>query len=410
VKALLTRFAGFSGLPILAMASPLLVLPFLARAGGTEGWIAVNLGLAIGYVCASITQAGWSSLGPALVASEKDEHRRVALYTESVWTRLSVWGVAMPVSAALAGILAGGTYWTTAVLLCMVTSLNALTMSWFAVGTGRPSQTAIFESVPKLLGSIISLAPVILWGALWAYPVILGTAQVLGLLAFNRRLTGSALPPRLSRVVVGQRLRKNVSAWGVEVIGSSCSNAPVPLASVTLPARDVASLASADKVYRYALVVIIVTGNALQGWVLEARGHSRRRRQRLAVGVHVIIGAAGCLCLATLGPWLTAVLFGSDVAASREVMTWLGVAFFMIAVSTPFIRNVLMPTGNARVVLRATIVGSVLGIATMIALVGPWGATGIAAGVAISETCIVIACALSSIGIRVDPSSDHAAH
>ena len=87
--------------------------------------------------------------------------------------------------------------------------------------------------------------------------------------------------------------------------------------------------------------------------------------------------------------WVTGFVFGPDVAAPRDVCVWYGVAFLFLSVSTPPIRNLLVPAGRVRLVLGWTLGSAVVGLVLMLgAAVAGWSA-GVAAGMAVSEAVLL---------------------
>ena len=111
----------------------------------------------------------------------------------------------------------------------------------------------------------------------------------------------------------------------------------------------------------------------------------------MALLAHLGLGVVGGALFAALGPWVTGLLFGADVAAPRDVCAWYGLAFAALSASTPPIRNLLVPAGRVRLVL-----GWTLGSAR--ARASPswsrrrrleWSA-GVAAGMALSEVVLLL--------------------
>ena len=76
------------------------------------------------------------------------------------------------------------------------------------------------------------------------------------------------------------------------------------------------------------------------------------------------------------------------MAAPRDVCVWYGVAFLFLSLSTPPIRNLLVPAGKVRLVLGWTLGSAVVGLLLMVgAAVSGWSA-GVAAGMAVSEAVL----------------------
>lgn len=174
------------------------------------------------------------------------------------------------------------------------------------------------------------------------------------------------------------------------LIGVAYAYAPVPLATAFLSNMASSHFASGDQLYRYALFAVTALGNALQGWTLESQGSSGHRRQVAALLLHLALGVIGAVALVILGPWATALLFGQELAAPWAVTAWYGLAFAFITMSTPLLRNLLIPAGRKRRVLIATGLSAVGGLALMVGAGLMGSAPGIAAGMAVSEALLII--------------------
>ena len=196
----------------------------------------------------------------------------------------------------------------------------------------------------------------------------------------------AAAEPRRSVWTV---LRQTAATAGIDAAGNAYGSTPVPISTASLTAPDAAAFGSADKLYRVGLTVVVTAlGNAFQGWVLDPAVADRRRRQLLAIAAHGVAGVVGFAFLATLGPWVTGLIFPGQ-GAQYAPSAWFGVAFLFISLSTPLIRNLLVPSGRGRTVLVCTLASSVVGLVVM-----GYGAARrdpalIAVGLAASEVVLV---------------------
>ncbi len=284
----------------------------------------------------------------------------------------------------------------TGVLFSLAFSLNALSMSWFATGMGRPSDIFRFETGPRVVIAVLS-AGLILWsGWIEVYPILLALGTVGGVLAYNRRILGRLIPLGLGARSWSERLRHFLPAWGVEVVGSSYSSIPVPLSGGLLGASQTAPYVSADRVYRYGLFVVHALGNALQSWVLE---QDSRRRHVIAIALHGILGVVGGGFLAIAGRDLSRFLFGDTVAPQEGIFVPLAIAFLSTSCSTPLMRNILIPRGKQRALLRLILAAGLSGITIMtcggLLLHSIYG---IVYGLAFSESALLLGACLLCIG------------
>lgn len=391
MKKLFGRLAGFSVLPVASALLPLLALPIVARVGGPGAFTALIAGQAIGAFAATVAYVGWNVLGTPRVA-QASANERLDLYARSFYARLFAVILLSPLVVLLSVLIAPTGFEALAVLFAFGSFLTALTLSWFAVGVSSPGIIAIYDLLPKTVATIVATVLVLATQHAEWYGWALALSPVIGCLHFNYRRFSRLLPPFPGLRRLWGDLVESRSGWGVEITGNLYANAPVPVVSAVAQLPAAASYASSDKIYRYGLISVVAVGNALQGWVLESAGESRVRRNRLAIVVMAMQGVAGGLFLLLFGVHLGAVLFGEAVGADQMAMNWLAVAFCAVCMSTPLIRNILVPNGQTSTVLRIVIAGAIVGIVGMIVGVLAWGPAGAAAGLAASEVQTLICC------------------
>jgi len=388
VKAMIRRLSGFALLPLLTALSPLLVLPVIARIGGPELWASVTTAQAIGALAGTVASFGWYVSGPPKIVAAADASEKARIYALSLGMRLplviSLFGVALVTIQPLLR----AAHVESALMLASTTFVG-LTMSWFAIGEGRPGLIAAYELIPRLIATGISLPAVILTGWVGWYPISVIVLGLAGLVVFHRSQFGRSWPafPGIDELRIG--FRENRAPALIDILGAAYSSSPMPVATATQTLSSAATMASAEKVYRYSLFSVVALANALQGWVLSSAQSQRPRRERLAFGAHVTLGVCGGLGIALLGPWISAFLFGDKVAASFFTTLWLGVAFLAVSSSTPLIRNVLVPAKKAHGVVVATATGAIVGVPCMLVLAHAHGVAGLAAGLATSEMVIL---------------------
>lgn len=386
------RLLGFTGWPLLSLVAPLVATPIVARYAG-DGWSGIVTAMSIGTFGNSVTAWGWSYIGPARVALTA-EHERSRIYAESIRSRLLMSLMVLPIVAALTAILASDSVRIAAVLVACAFTLGGLSPQWYCIGVGKPRLLGIYDTLPRVIGTALSIPLMLATRSIIPYPLLLIAAVGVSLWLFPKHLFGHQTDdtkvPRVPWSHAWRSIRSMTSIAATNLIGVGYAYAPVPLATALLTNLDSSHFASGDQLYRYALFAVTALGNALQGWTLEVRGASGRRRQLIALLLHVVLGIIGALTLVALGPWATGVLFGQQLAAPWAVTAWYGLAFAFISMSTPLLRNLLIPAGKKRQVLVATGLSAVGGLALMTAA-GVWhSAPGIAAGMALSEALLII--------------------
>jgi len=389
-RSVLRRLTGFTVLPLLSLVTPFLLLPVVARVAGPSGWSSFVAGQAVGMVGATVVFWGWNVGGPVLVAQASSAVERAEVYAASLRTRYLLLLGVVPAAAVVSALVAQPGHRVDASAMAVATSLLGLSPSWFGIGVGDPWLLFWYDTMPRVVAAVLGAGVVWATGFVWTYPVLLALSVAVSLVAFRRRVVAGVSgtsPFPVSRS--GGELRTHLGTAGINLAATAYASTPVPIVTVAFRPEVSSPFASADAAYRLGLFTVTAMGNAFQGWTLEGSGGERRSRHRTAFGAHLVLGVVGGLLFAALGPWVTGFVFGPDVAAPRDVCVWYGVAFLFLSVSTPPIRNLLVPAGRVRLVLGWTLGSAVVGLVLMLgAAVAGWSA-GVAAGMAVSEAVLL---------------------
>jgi len=387
----LRRLTGFTVLPLLSLVTPFLLLPVVARVAGPAGWSSFVAGQAVGTVGATVVFWGWNVGGPVLVA-RASAAERAEVYAASLRTRYLLLLGVVPAVAVVSALVAQPGHRVDASAMAVATALLGLSPSWYGIGVGDPWLLFWYDTMPRVVAAVAGAAVVWATGLVWTYPALLALSVVVSLVAFRQRVVAAVVgssPFPVSRSA--GELRTHLGTAGINLAATAYASTPVPVTTVAFRPEVSSPFASADAAYRLGLFTVTAMGNAFQGWTLEhgTAGVERRSRHRAAFLAHLALGVVGGLLFAALGPWVTGFLFGPDVAAPRDVCVWYGVAFLFVSVSTPPIRNLLVPAGRVRLVLGWTLGSAVVGLLLMVgAALAGWSA-GVAAGMAVSEAVLL---------------------
>jgi O-antigen/teichoic acid export membrane protein len=383
------RLLGFVGLPFLSLIAPFVLLPLIARIGGADSWAAVAIGQSVGAFAAVCITFGWGLTGPAEVAPLQDAAQRVYIYRLSFAGRSVLFVIVAPIACLVAAVLAPAGHEVEAIAMASALALGGLSPAWYCVGIGRPSLIAAYEVAPRLVATAIAAVIVMTTHAIYLYPVVMTCATIGGLLVFNRQhgeLKLGGFPLRLGVKALIER--KAGAATGL--VSGVYSSTPVAIVSGVSDTLSVATFASGDKLYRIGLYAAIAVSNAFQGWVAEVGKGERRRRMKVAVLSHTGLGLVGMLGLGILGPWFSALLFGSEVAATSAVCWGYGAAFLAVSLNSALGKHVLVPLGRTRVVFWSTVVGASIGVPALAVLATLMGGAGGAWGLALGEWAVCL--------------------
>ena len=293
MKAVLLRLAGFTGLPLLSLVTPFLLLPILARIAGEGGWSSVVAGQAIGAFGGAVIAWGWNTLGPVEIAQNPSPLHRAEVYRESIRTRLVLSALVFPIVCTLAWLLAAPDHRFEASAMSMTTAIVGLSPAWFCIGVGKPVLLAAFDTLPRVAATLVSVPVILLTQEIWLYAPILLTAVVISLMTFHRIVV-----PERGRTFsawhgTARYLRGQSAPAAISLSGTTYAATPVPVAQAFLPSSAVAGFGSADTIYRLGLFSVMALGNTFQGWTLEPQENSPRRRHLFAIGSHVMLGLSG---------------------------------------------------------------------------------------------------------------------
>jgi O-antigen/teichoic acid export membrane protein len=381
------RLLGFSGLSLLSAIGPLALLPLVARFSDQAEWAALGIGQSVGAFLALPVLFGWNLVGPTRVARASTAERSV-LYRQSLVVRLLVFAVCLPVGLVAASVLAPAGAETLAATMTVGMMMIGLSPAWFCVGAGRPAWLALYDAGPRLVATLLAIPLVLLTDSVFPYPICIGLATAAGAAAFSWRHRPArteqwpGLPESLRAVATDAGPAATVT------IAGAYSAAPVAIAGAVLPVGPLAEFVSAERIYRFGLVSVTTLSDSVQGYVSEVHGRDSRRRGTAALAAHAGLGLAGLAFIALLGPWLSAVLFGEDLAVGSATFLGLGVAFLAISLNTSLGKHLLVPMGRTGVVLLSTVVGAVIGVVSIAVFGSLYGAPGAAAAFAVSEVAV----------------------
>lgn len=381
------RLSGFAGLPFLSMIAPFLLLPLIARIGGVEGWAAVAIGQSIGAFAAIVVSFGWALTGPSLIASLEPGPPRDHAYAVSFAARSVLFLGVAPFACLASAICVPGGHEAEGAFMAFALALGGLSPAWYCVGVGRPGLIARYEVLPRLIGTGIAAACVLLTDQIFVYPAVMAGATVAGLAVFHFKFTANGISRFPLRDGI-RALTQQKAAAATGLVSGTYSTTPVSVVGAFSEMSAVAAFASGDKLYRVGLYAVIAVGNTFQGWVAEIQAESRARRMKAAVVGHAVLGLIGMAMLGSLGPTASAVLFGEHVQANVAVCWGYGMAFFAVSLNTAMGKHVLVPLGQTKTVFWSTVLGACVGVPAIASLAALMGGAGGAWGLATGELAV----------------------
>lgn len=357
----------------------------VARIGGAEGWASIAVSQSIGLFCGVVTSLGVNVAGSAHVVLAKTHIEKRQVYTLNFWARLPVFVVVTILGSYISTRISTPAYQLDAALMCVAMTIAGLSMGWYGIGIGSARMLVIYEAAPRAILMLISVPIMLSTDKIFVYPLAIILGTVLGLGLFHLKLYGSLLPPFPGVRLSMRAFKDRTKHTAIDIAGSAYASAPLPFVAQYGTISETASFASSSQLYRYGLFAIVATSNTLQSWVLAREGTQKHSKHLVAIVIHSVIGSVGFIALLLCGIPLTKILFGQDLQGTTNILTWFAVAYVAISLSTPLVRNILIPSGRAAIVLVAVNVSAILGLLGMFVLGPLYGPSGIAVSYAASE-------------------------
>ncbi len=385
---LIRSFGGFTGLQLVGFVAPFLALPVIARVAGAETWVHLAAAQAIGSLGGIVILFGWWTAGPGEYHRRKNQAERAGLYAASVQERALVSTIALPLVALIVWLLTPHELFPLCVVAALGMATYGFTPDWYFIAGNRPMRLAIFETLPRSLSTVSSIPLMVLTQNVAWFPVLQIFAVCVAYSVMWKLEISPSLRAKPALRDSLTNLRHHVPIAASNILGGVYNQLMLPLATTIAPTAALAAYVSGDKLYKASRFSIVALGNTLQSWVLS---QPSRRRQWAAIGTHAVLGALGGGAIAALTPFATSILFGSELRATFPISVALGLAFFCTSVTTPLVRNLLIPNGYRRAPLLATLGATVVGLSSLYPLYHLMGGEGVAYSVALSElTSLVI--------------------
>lgn len=385
---LLTMVSALSAL------SPLIALPFVARAAGPHGFVDIATGQAIGTLAATAIFFGWHIRGPVDAARTTAPER---LLWTSLVSRALVATVVLPLAALVALAASMGSP-ALAAVSAVAFAVQGFGVAWYATGVGRPWIAAAFDTLPRIAANILGGIGALLIGEPLVYPATILVIYVLAVASFTAWTW--ARTPTFTRGGWQRGLASLRGDWRPAATGTLLTFYETsPMMSLGLASSPAAPLfAPFDRLLKYGYIGVYMITGSFQGWVSSAegdRGLARMRRATLLhVGLAVVLGAG----FAIAAPWAVPLVFGPDFTLAPSTALPGGIALGAMTITAALGLCVLMPSRAHAAYLRAVATGAVLIVPAV--LLGAWaqGVTGAATAVAAVQVVVLAISAIAAAG------------
>ncbi|MBW1639933.1 hypothetical protein G3H63_12740 [Microbacterium resistens] len=388
---LVRRSFLFSLSIILSTLVGVLSIPILIEQFGDTTWARFAVLQSIAQFLAVIVGFGWGATGPSTVAGLPADERK-AFFATSVLARVVIMIPVLVLGALIASAIVRMDL-LTAALAALTSVAPAAGAAWYFIGTNRPVALFFFDALPAILGQAAALVGVLLAPSLLVYVSCTAGFAMLGLLCswlFVATRTADG-PWRVDRSqTLRGLLQDQMPGFTATFTSSLITTLPTVIVQQIVAPSALPLFVLADRLSRYAGLVLAPILQAIQSWVPEAGREHIRSRARIAMLVAAAIGVVGAVGMITCAPWVSALLSQNKVAIPLLLAVVMGLGFAGEAISQVVGLAVLVTIGRSRdLALSASVatVAALLGVLVGALLLGVPGA--------------LIALALTSIGLAV---------
>lgn len=335
----------------------LITIPIVIAVAGADPWASMATGQSIGNSIGVLVAFGWGLTGPATIAMASVA-RRPGLFLDSLFARGALLLPLIIVQALVTMAIVPHAKFV-AFVAGLAMTLAGASANWFFTGESRPGRFLLFDTLPRVCGTLLGLLLVVLTDELlfFALAQLAGSLLALGVstfvicrgknLNFREAARWRNVIARLGEQRHGVVASGLYAALGPAILGMVAVAAPLSLPLFVL----------ADRLAKFVGMATSPLIQVFQGWVPAAQGAELLRRIRLSARVSLLVGLAAGAVYAALLPWFSELLTHGQVA----VDTSSAIAFGCIASSwviSPYLTNVaLMAVGRVRVIAVSAAVG-----------------------------------------------------
>lgn len=362
---------------------PLLLIPYLVRVLGVEVFGTWMFALAFVIVARTCVAYGFDLTATRQVALNRDHPGVLSeLYQAVVVVRLVIWMACF--AALLLGMLVADDLQRVAMLVSLA-MLILIGEILFPIWLFQGAETMALITKIKLATKAVNLLLVLLLvkgpGDILLLPLLEAAtslaAGVVALLVAVRRFNLRWVPIHLSRI--SSAFRDGAAVFLAQASVHAYTTVNVIILGFLMGPVAVGQYSIAEKIYSAIRGLLSPVVQALfPGMAIKYENSEvefRKSTVRLAMRIGVLL-AAVALIVAITADWLIVIIAGELDEAAINVLRFLGVALFFALGA--FLGPMLVAQRRNRLLLKITVIGGMVGLATIWPLVAKFGVTGAA--------------------------------
>jgi PST family polysaccharide transporter len=363
---------------------PIVVIPFLARVLGAEGWGLVAAAQALAIYGIVTVEYGFELAGTRAVARDRGDSGRLAELISGIVATQLLLACAIVLATVLVRLTVPefrdqpALLWA-ALVFAILQGFHPL---WFFVGQERIPLIASIGVAAKVLATIVIFifvrAPEDGWIVLAAHAGAAGLTTVVGFALMLR----AARPGRLNLELVARTLKLGFSMFlmRVAVLMHTAGNSFL-LLLLGGPVA-VAFFAAGEKLCRPAAWLLHPINVALLPRLSHLAEHSPDQARALAslsILLMAAVGIAFGLAIGALAPWLVDLLFGlPEYQPAVTVLRIMALIIPMIVLNAALVSQWLIPHGLDRGLLAVIVSATVINLLLALLIAPRFGAQGMA--------------------------------
>ncbi len=393
-------------LRIIDQALPIVVIPFLARTLGPEGFGLVALAQSLALYTIVTTQYGFELSGTRAVARERQEIRSLAelisniVATQLLLSLIMVIGSIVLVShmpdfdnqpALIASALAYGV-------------AQGLYPLWYFTGRERVAVIATIGIAAKILATVAIVALVDQSGDEWivlaCYAVCIGAASLAGFLLIAREMR--FVRPSLKAICATLKFGGTLFLTRIATMMTAAGN--TLLIGVLLAPAQVAVFAAGEKLCRPVAWLVQPINMVLMARLAHLFSHAPDQARTIAVLSTLILSAIGIAAGGAL--WIMAplvvVLFFGETEGFQDVTSIMRIMAMIVPLmitNNALVNQWIVPKGRDRTLTTVVVLGAILNVILVILIAPSYGPTGVAWVTIIAAGFTLTGLLLSVLGV-----------
>jgi PST family polysaccharide transporter len=363
---------------------PIVVIPFLARVLGADGWGLVASAQALAIYGIITVEYGFELAGTRAVARDRANGARLTELISGIFATQLILACAVALAAILVRLTVPE-FQSQPLLLWAALAfaiLQGLYPLWFFVGQERIPLIATIGVGAKVLATIAIFVFVRGPGDGWIVLAAYAGAALLASAAGYGLMLRQVRPGRLNLELISHSLRLGFSMFvmRISVLMHTAGNSFLLL--LLGGPLQVAFFAAGEKLCRPAAWLMHPINVALLPRLSHLVEHSpdqARAMATLSILVMTAVGIAFGVAIGLLAPWLVDLLFGlPEYQPAVAVLRIMALIIPLIVLNAALVSQWLVPHGLDRALLLVVISGTVLNLILALIFAGRFGGIGMA--------------------------------